>query len=101
MNIIFGIFGLMEIIFVWGSFATAVVFIVVIVRKMRESAISIKEGFTLLVSGVYAIAFLTFKILQPELFADVFSVIFMLFFVISTQQIKFEDRKVGRRWWDQ
>lgn len=102
LHFIGSILDFLIILFAWASFLYALFILCAIVKKrIKSKGLKLKEWCVLLCCGVYTLLFLWACIFMKDVFEGFFSIVFIVLLIISCQWAKYEDRKAGRRWWEQ
>lgn len=102
LQMIISLLGILTKILAWGSLLYTVWILVSILQKKRaKGRVQFKEWIIFGCWLTYMIIFILVRIFLPDLFASFFSILFIIILIITTQWTKYEDRKTGRRWWEQ
>jgi len=101
VNFLLGLLDIMIAIFMWGSVICAAGLLIYKIYTIVKGKATTKDYIILIISALYlALYFGSLFCFGLENFKFFFAVLFMIFAIISTQLQKYEDRKAGRRWWE-
>jgi len=102
IQIFISLIGILAKILAWGSLLYMAWILISKLRKKRSKKnLRFREWIAFSFAIGYIVTFILLRIFLPELFESLFCIAFLLILVISTQWTKYEDRKSGRRWWEQ
>lgn len=99
--IIVEFFNWIRIIFIWMCMLASIYYIIRTYIRIKAKEAYTHSWVLLILSVLFLLSFIIGNIFFRDEYNDIISSVSFILFIISTQIIKYQDRKAGRRWWTQ
>lgn len=96
---VFNVFSIAVIAFTWICLLYTITLIIIIIPKLAKGKSQIKNIIILTISILYILSFILGVLFLKDLLYQIMMILFVIVLIATTQFTKYEDRKMGKRWW--